>query len=205
MSPLRRLLTLSSTLVCLLGLGATACSGDEKADTSTTTEKPAEAATDDTESTESTDTTVAPDDTTPVTVTDEEFTTALQPALDQLEAAQGPCDVITAVSALSEMPDPNGTEQNRQAVEFLVLVVNKAADTTSDPAQAEVLRSSGQALSDYAASVGYAAEKLDFSGQGPDIPEWDDLNVAMNAYFESHQQECAPSNPTDDSTTAPGA
>jgi hypothetical protein len=209
MSPLRRLLTLSSALVCLLGLGATACGGDgEDAEESPTTEKSQARAGDDdsTESTEATEPSESTETTAPAPVTDEEFTTALQPAVDQLEAAQDPCEVVDAVSQLSEMPDPSTPDQNRQAVEFLVLVANKAADTTTDPAQAEVLRSSGQALSDYGASVDYSAEKLDFSGEGPDIPEWDDFNVAMNAYFETHAQECAASAPTDGATDgAPGA
>lgn len=197
MSPLRRLLTLSSTLVCLLGLATTACGDDgEKADKSTTTEKsPAKADGDDsTDSTESTESTEpeSTEDSVPTTVSDAEFTASLQPAIDQLNAAKEPCDVVDAVSQLFEMADPANPEQNRQAVEFLVLVVNKAADTTEDAAQAEELRSSGQALSDYAESVGYSAEKLDFAGEGPDIPEWDTLDAAMTEYFDTYSQECAP-------------
>jgi hypothetical protein len=213
MSPMRRLMTFSSTCLCLLGLGSAAagCADDgEKADTSTTTEElDAEAGDEGDDSTETTAAEPDPSETTettvPTTVTDEEFAAALQPVVDQLGAAQEPCDVVDAVSQLSEMPDPNGTEQNRQAVEFLVLVANKAADTSTDPAQAEVLRSSGQALTDYAESVDYAAEKLDFSGQGPDIPEWDDFNVAMNAWYDTHAQECVAISPGGATDGTPGA
>jgi hypothetical protein len=197
MSPLRRLLTSSFVPVLLVGLGAAACSDDgEKADESTTTEKSDAKAEgeESTESTEPTETTQPPESTestVPTTVTDEEFTTALQPVVEELNAAQAPCDVINSVSQISDLPDPSTPDQNRQAVEFLVLVGNKAADTTTDPAEAEVLRNAGQALTEYAASVDYSAEALDFAGEGPDIPEWEDFNMALNSYFETHAQECA--------------
>jgi hypothetical protein len=207
MSPLRRLLTVTSTALCLLGVSTSlvGCSDDDKKDDkSTTTEgtkddDKAESgdggtdSTDPTDSTEPTDTAEEP----PVTVTDDGFTEALKPAVDALNAAKEPCDVVNAVSQLAAMPDPTGEEQNRQAVDFLVLIVQKAADTTTDTAEADSLRSSAQALSDYAESVNYSTEKLDIAGEGPDIPEWDALNESMTAYFDTHAQECAPTEATD--------
>jgi hypothetical protein len=214
MSPLRRLLTVTSTALCLLGISTSlaACSDDDKKDDKSTTTEDAkgddkaeagDSSTDSTDPTESTEPTDTTDEAAPVTVTDAEFTEALKPAVDALNAAKEPCDVVNAVSQLAAMPDPTGDQQNREAVEFLVLIVQKAADTTTDPAEAESLRSSAQALSDYAESVNYSTEKLDIAGEGPDIPEWDSLNEAMSTYFDTHAQECMPTGATDgtDATT----
>ena len=58
-------------------------------------------------------------------MSDDEFTASLQPAVEALDAAKTPCDVIEAVTLSSAMSDPSGPTQTKQVVDYLVLIVEQ--------------------------------------------------------------------------------
>lgn len=195
-----RILTTLLALVALVGLTATACSKDDEKskDKTTTTEKSDDKKSDDESSTTSAD------DTTEDTVSDEDFTAAVEGTTAALESAKDACEVIDSWSLMSDVGTPSGEKQNQQAVELLVLMVTKAADNTEDAATADRMRASAEEFAAYAEENGYSDESIDFGGEGPDLEAYQTMNEDMTAFVGAHP-ECMDmgTGDTGSSTTTP--
>ncbi len=182
-----RILTTLLALVALVGLTATACSKDDEKskDKTTTTEKDDKS--DDEQSDDKT-TTTSSDDTTEDTVSEEEFTAAMEKTTSALESAKDACEVIDSWALISDVGTPSGEEQNKQAVDLLVLMVNRAADYTEDAATADRMRASAKEFADYAEENGYSDESIDFGGEGPDLEAYQTMNEDMSAFGTAHPE-----------------
>ena len=80
------------------------------------------------------------------------------------------------------MPGPLST--------YYVLLLNKMADTSSDPQVAETLRSGASTFEDYAKSVDYDADALDLNGAGPDYEGAADTEAAMDQWLNAELTAC---------------
>ena len=121
-------------------------------------------------------------------MSDEEFTAAVEKTTSALESAKDACEVIDSWALISDVGTPSGEEQNKQAVELLVLMVEKAADNTEDAATADRMRASAQEFADYAEENGYSDESIDFAGEGPDLESYQTMNEDMTAFVSAHPE-----------------
>lgn len=190
---------LAATLVALLAslaLLAGACSNDgEKSDSTTTTasdeESDSTTTAADEESGQGDQGTDPAEDGTDSTAGGD-FETQVAAATKELEAAEDPCAVFDAVGTLSQTPDPTTADEVRSAVDYYVALLNKMADTSSDPALADTFRTGATEFADYAESVDYDPAKMDLSGEGPDLPSMEAVNTAFDTYFQSSMADCMP-------------
>lgn len=119
-----------------------------------------------------------------------DFSTTVAEASTQVEQAADACELYSAVAVLGTVGNPETAEETREAVDFYVLLVNKMADTSSDEANAEALRTGGQQFQAYAESVDFDPEQMDLAGMGPQFDGADELNEAMNTYGNTEFVDC---------------
>lgn len=181
-----------------VALVAGACSDDsEKSDSSDTTEK--------TDSSNGEDQPSDPSDGTDDSGSDQgstaDFSATVSEAMTAIEESSDPCELYNAVGALASVGNPETTEETKQATDFYVAMLNKMADTSSDPAVADTLRSGAKDFDDYARSVDYDPEKMDLDGSGPQFENSEALDAAMNTYGQTEFSECdIPGAPTPEVT-----
>ncbi|MCB1272685.1 MAG: hypothetical protein KDB31_14785 [Microthrixaceae bacterium] len=119
-----------------------------------------------------------------------DFIEVVAEATEDVQNAGDPCDLYSAVAVLATVGNPETVEETRAAVDFYVVLVNKMADTSSDPANAEALRTGAEQFEAYAKSVDYDPEQMDLAGMGPQFEGSEQLNVAMNEYGNTEFEEC---------------
>jgi hypothetical protein len=119
-----------------------------------------------------------------------DFSATVAEAMTAIEASSDPCELYTAVGALASVGNPETQEQTKQATDFYVAMLNKMAETSSDPAVADTLRSGASEFEEYAKSVDYDPEKMDLNGSGPDFESAAALDEAMNAYGQTEFVDC---------------
>ena len=182
-----------------VALVAGACSDDSgKSDSSDTTEKA------DTSNGE--DQSSDPSDGTDGSGSDEgpsaDFSATVSEAMTAIEESSDPCELYTAVGALASVGNPETKEETKQATDFYVAMLNKMAETSSDPAVADTLRNGASDFEEYAKSVDYDPEKMDLNGTGPQFENSEALDEAMNAYGQTEFSECEiPGAPAPEVTT----
>ncbi len=119
-----------------------------------------------------------------------DFSETVAAAQKAIDGAKDSCELYVAVSALSTVGNPETKDQTRKAVDFYVAMLNKMADTSSDAANAEILRTGATEFEAFAKKVDYDPEKMDLSGTGPDIKDADKLDAAMNSYATTEFANC---------------
>lgn len=199
MTATRRPATLIAVFIAALAslaLVASACGDDKASDKSTTTTTAKKSSTttsakSSTDGTDSTDTTVAAAD----------FDTAVTKANESLKSAKGPCDVVNALEAISNVSNPTTQAQVKAASEFYVLLANTMASTTDDSAEAAKLKAGADAFEKYAKSVDYDPAKMDLSGEGPQFAEAKSMQDAMSSFMQTQMTSCAQTGDTGASTT----
>lgn len=174
-----------------LALLAGACGGDDEggefsAKTTTTEKSDAGKATD-----EESSTTAAPDDGGETTTTAAaDFNEGVDAATKALESAEDPCDVFDALTNIAAVGDPTSREETEKATKFVVLMLRKMAETTSDPALATTLEEGATAYEEFGEKNDYDPGAMNLSGDGPDIPEAEAIDTAMNTYSETEMASC---------------
>ncbi len=189
-------------LLAMLGAVAvigTACTDDKSSD-DTSKDDDANTAKDADQSTETSDSSSDSSDAGSDSGSSADFTAAVEAANKSLDAATDACGVVEATNELVSVGDPSTTDEVKAAVQWYVAFLNKAADTSSDAATADQLRTSAKAFQDYAESVDYDPDTMDLGGDGPDYPEAAATEAALNQWYETEYAACAPDT-TDSGTT----
>lgn len=172
-----------------IALVAGACSSDSEGSKSDSSDK---SETTDTakDSDQATDTTGEADNPTSDEGASADFSATVSEALAAIEGSSDPCELYSAVGAISSVGNPETKEQTQQATEFYVAMLNKMADTSSDPALADTLRAGASEFEEYARSVDFDPKKMDLNGDGPDLANSDALDEAMNTYANTEFSNC---------------
>lgn len=186
-----------------IALVAGACTDDSEGSKSDSDEK-SETTDAGKDSEESTDSTEAPDETVPDDTAPQEppsadFNETVEGAIAAIEDASDACELYDATSALQSVGNPETQEQTKLASEFYVAMLNKMAETSSDPEIAETLRTGAAEFEEFAQSADYDPEKMDLAGEGPDFESADALDEAMNTYAETEFVDCMGDTGTGDS------
>ncbi len=186
-----RIPSLLLALLAALALVAGACTddgdGDSGGDESSESDSSSESSgSGDGDSGESTDETT-PEDEVPTG----DFSEQVNAAMSELESAEDACGLYGAVSTLGvSVGNPETKDEVKLAVDFYVAMLNKMADTSSDPAIADTLRTGASDFQAYAESVDYNPEEMDLDGAGPQIENAEEVDAAMNTYAENEFLQC---------------
>lgn len=172
-----------------IALVASACTDDSDDSKSDSGDKSAEGVTT-TSSEQTTDTSADTSDPGSDEGAGADFSATVSEAMTAIKDSSDPCDLYTAVTALSAVGNPETKQETKQATEFYVTMLNKMADTSSDPALADTLRSGASEFEDYAKSVDYDPEKMDLNGNGPKLENAEALDAAMNTYGQTEFSHC---------------
>ena len=121
---------------------------------------------------------------------DADFVTTVTAAQDALAGATDPCEVADALNDVAATGNPEAPEEIELAVEYYVTLLNAMADTGSDPAVAEALRSGAEGFAAFAAENDNDLEALDLSGDGPDYPEAAATEAAINDWVNAELAAC---------------
>ena len=121
---------------------------------------------------------------------DADFVESVTAAQETLEAAADPCDVADALNDVAATGNPESPEEIELAVAYYVTLLNTMADTGSDPAVAEALRSGARGFAAFAAENDNDLEALDLSGDGPDYPEAEATEAAINEWVNAELAAC---------------
>lgn len=119
-----------------------------------------------------------------------EFVDTVTAAQDALEGAKDPCDVADALNEVAATANPETPEEIDLAVSYYVTLLNTMADTGSDPAVAEALRSGAEGFAAFAADNDNDLEALDLSGDGPDYPEAAATEAAISEWVNAELAAC---------------
>lgn len=120
-----------------------------------------------------------------------DFSEQVGAAMSELESAEDACGLYGAVSTLGvSVGNPETKDEVKLAADFYVAMLNKMADTSSDPATADTLRAGASDFRAYAESVDYDPEQMDLDGAGPQIDNAEEVDAAMNTYAETEFLQC---------------
>ncbi|MFV0318716.1 MAG: hypothetical protein ACK5O2_17360 [Microthrixaceae bacterium] len=120
-----------------------------------------------------------------------DFSETVSGAMAELEGATDACELYGAVATIgTTVGNPTTKEEVKAASDFYVAMLDKMAETSSDPATADTLREGAKNFGEFAASVDYDPEKMDLNGAGPAIENSEELDTAMNSYAETEFLTC---------------
>ncbi|MGI9577975.1 MAG: hypothetical protein ACR2OH_07240 [Microthrixaceae bacterium] len=118
-----------------------------------------------------------------------EETTGTPGDISALEASTTACEVLANMGAAFANNQPTTTEEVRADVDAFVLMVNKMAETTSDPALADRLRAGAENHRQFAEDVNYDPAVMDPTEQ-PDYPGAEADAAAISEWFGADAATC---------------
>lgn len=121
-----------------------------------------------------------------------DFSEVVAKATTEVEGAKDACELYAAVGSLATVGNPETKDQTKEAADFYVVMLNKMAETSSDPEIANTLKTGAKEFDEYAKSVDYDPEKMNLAGTGPQMDSAEALDEAMNTYAETEFRDCTP-------------